>query len=306
MSSTEPPSRRLSTLLLGLALIGLLAAVPYVAPPDGHERATLAQFFGRFHPILVHGPITLLLLVPLLEVAGLFQPWEHLRKTAGLLLWLATLGTFAAAGAGWLLAWSGGYQGERVMNHLWGGLALSAACLGLVWVRKPYAAREGFLGRLLYLPLLLGSIGLMIWTSHQGSAITHGDDFLTKYMPPGLRTVFGVPPAPPAGKKSTAVMTEAPTLFTTQITPILEKNCVSCHKPSKHKGGLRMDTYALLMKGGENGPEIVPGDLKQSELYRRITLPGDDDDFMPSDGKPALKPAEVQLLAQWITAGAKP
>ena len=51
---------------------------------------------------------------------------------------------------------------------------------------------------------------------------------------------------------------------------------------------------------------IVPGQPAQSELYRRITLPTDDEEFMPTDGKPALSPAQVKLIAEWITAGAKP
>ncbi len=305
MSSPEPRPRSLTSFLLGLAVVGALVALPFVAPPDGQERATLAQFFGRFHPLLVHAPITLLLLLPLLEVAGLFHPWAHLRATAGLVLGLATLGALAATGAGWLLAWSGGYQGETVTRHLWGGIALSAACLLLVALRRSYIAREGFLARVLYLPVLLGSIGLMAWTSHQGSAITHGEDFLTKHMPASLRTFLGVPLASVPENKTPAVAIP-PTLFTEKIAPILEKNCVSCHKPSKHKADLRMDTYALLMKGGENGTVVVPGDLKKSELHRRITLPADDDDFMPTDGKPPLKPAEIALIEQWITAGAKP
>jgi uncharacterized membrane protein len=238
-------------------------------------------------------------------MAGLFHPWAYLRRTAGLVLGLATLGALAATGAGWLLAWSGGYQGERVTDHLWGGVALSSTCLVLVWLRVPFAAREGFLARLAYLPLLLVTIGLMAWTSHQGSAITHGDDFLTKFMPSGLRLFLGVA-APAAEKKTAAANAAAPTVFTRQIQPILEKNCVACHKPSKHKADLRMDTYALLMKGGENGPVIIPGDPKKSELCRRIALPIDDDEFMPTDGKPPLTAAEIGLIAQWVADGAKP
>ena len=60
-------------LVAGLASIFVLALLLIYAPPDGRERGELAQFLGRFHPLSVHLPIALLLLVPMLECAGVFQ-----------------------------------------------------------------------------------------------------------------------------------------------------------------------------------------------------------------------------------------
>jgi len=302
--SDESRSRSLAPYVLGLLVIAVLVGLPFVAPPDGHERAALAQFAGRFHPVLVHLPIGLLLLVPLLELLGLLHIWTHFQKTAGLVLVLATVGALVATGAGWLLAWSGGYQGDTVMNHLWGGVAFSISCLVLCALRPTYLAGEGYVfARLLYIPLLLATVGVMSWTSHQGSIITHGDDYLTKHMPAGLRSFLGIAPAAAPAAATTA---GDASFYVARIAPILEKNCVSCHKPSKHKANLRMDTYELLMKGGENGPPVVAGSLAKSDLYRRITLPPDDEEFMPTDGKPPLSAAEIKLIADWITAGAKP
>ncbi|MEI6052375.1 MAG: c-type cytochrome domain-containing protein [Opitutaceae bacterium] len=301
MSEASRP-RSLTPYICGLIIIGLLAALPFVLPPDGLERASIAQFFGRLHPAIVHLPIGLLVLVPLFEVLGLISLWPHLQKSAGFVLGLATIGSLFATLAGWLLAWSGGYQGETVINHLWGGIATSSACLVLVAFRQVYKMREGFvLVRLNYIPLLLASVGAMAWTSHQGSIITHGEDYLTKHMPAGLRKFLGVPLAPHPSAKSGGT-----SFFTTKIAPILEKNCVPCHKPSKHKANLRMDAYALLMAGGDSGPPIVAGSLEKSDLYRRINLPTDDEDFMPNDGKPALSAADIKLIADWITVGAQP
>ena len=55
---------RVWTLVAGLASIFVLVLLLIYAPPDGRERAELAQFLGRFHPLIVHIPIALLLLVP--------------------------------------------------------------------------------------------------------------------------------------------------------------------------------------------------------------------------------------------------
>ena len=58
------------------------------------------------------------------------------------------------------------------------------------------------------------------------------------------------------------------------------------------------------MHGGENGAEVVPWDPAGSELVRRITLPVDDDDHMPSNGKNPLTTDEIALIERWIAAGA--
>lgn len=309
MSDESSPRRSLTPLFAGLLLIGALCALPFVAPPDGAERWGLAQFFGRFHPVLVHLPIGLLVVVPVLELGGLISIWSHLQKSAGFILALATVGAIGATLVGWLLAWSGGYQGEVVMDHLWGGITTSACCLLLVWLRPGYLSREGSLvSRLAYIPMLVATLAVISWASHQGSIITHGDDYLTKHMPPSLRLLFGVAPPPMPIAKSAAggVGAPEPTLYTAKIAPIFEKHCVACHKPSKHKANLRMDTYELLMAGGDSGPPVVAGSLEKSDLYRRITLAPEDEEFMPTDGKPSLSASEIKLVAEWITSGARP
>jgi mono/diheme cytochrome c family protein len=300
-AAMPPRSRtpRLLLLIVGLTFLGTLCAVALLLPPDGKERASTAQFFGRFHPVLLHAPIALLLTVPLLELARRFKSWAHVYPAAGVILGLATVGAFAATGVGWLLAWSGGYQGETVARHLWGGIALCAVCFALVWLRLAHTADgSGIAGRI-YPVLLFASLGLVSWTSHQGSVITHGEDFLTKHVPGGLRRLLGVPPEPERNPP-------AATFYSQKVAPLMEKNCVSCHQASKHKAGLRLDTYTLTMTGGDGGPPVVAGSPEKSELYRRITLDPGHEEFMPTDGKPPLTPAEIKLVAEWISAGAAP
>lgn len=92
--------------------------------------------------------------------------------------------------------------------------------------------------------------------------------------------------------------------YATRVAPVLDKNCVVCHGEKKHKAGLRLDTFEQILKGGDDGDVVKGGDLKQSELFRRITLPKDHEEFMPSDGKPPLKADDVKVLELWIAAGA--
>jgi uncharacterized membrane protein len=277
-----------------------------ILPPDGDSHGHITQFFGRFHPLIIHIPIGLILLVPVLELAGAAAPRAHLRATTQFVLWLATFGALAAAFDGWLLAWSGGYRGALVTRHLWGGIGVAILCLATAWMRGIAARRqsEGRLHGRAYAFLLVALLGLLTWTSDQGGKITHGDNFLVQYMPGRLRTLFRVA-APPVPPTAAAIRPgSASSLYTLRIQPIFNHSCISCHGTEKVKGGLRLDSYSQLMQGGENGAVVEPWRPDKSELLRRVTLSSDDDDFMPNNNKNVLSPAEVKLLQEWIAGGA--
>jgi len=80
-------------------------------------------------------PIAFLLLVPLLECAGLVRRWNRVRESAEFVLTIAVIAAFVAAFLGWLLAWSGGYEGKLVTSHMWGGFSLAAAVLLCIALR---------------------------------------------------------------------------------------------------------------------------------------------------------------------------
>jgi uncharacterized membrane protein/mono/diheme cytochrome c family protein len=300
-----------------LAAFGLWLGLLFLAlrlPPDGREHGNLGQFVGRLHPLLVHGPVALLALIPLMELAGLVPRWSHLRPAAGWILAVAAVAAYVAAYDGWLLAWSGGFRGHDVTRHMWGGVWLAGVSAAALWSRS--------LGsRLAYPVLLAGAFGLMVWTGHGGGSISHGDDFLTEKMPARLRLWIGLeaqPAKPAQASPAGASVPSAPVkagpgsadpanaaYYAVHVAPLLSRSCVSCHRQEKHKGGLRMDTYARLMLGGEDGPVVVPGNPKSSDIIRRLLLPPGDDDSMPSDGDKPLTPEEVQMIEHWIAAGAK-
>jgi uncharacterized membrane protein len=312
--------KRAAAALLGLGLWLALVFLATQMPPDGREHGNLPQFVGRLHPLLVHGPVALLVLVPLMELAGLRPRRAHLRSAAGWVLAAAAIAAFAAAFDGWLLAWSGGFRGRGVTRHMWGGVMLAAGCSLAVWARSAWARGRGLPGA--YPALLVLAVGLMVWTGHGGAAISHGDDFLTEKMPARLRAWLGLQgPAqkavlagPAAADAAAPAKAHAgagsadpanPAYYRLHIAPLFARSCVSCHKPEKHKGGLRMDSYEQLMRGGDDGPVLVPGDPASSEILRRLRLPATDDDSMPSDGDKPFAPEEMQMLERWIAAGAK-
>jgi formylglycine-generating enzyme required for sulfatase activity len=93
--------------------------------------------------------------------------------------------------------------------------------------------------------------------------------------------------------------------FEAQIKPLIELNCLSCHKEGHAKGNLRFDNRASAFKGGDTGPAIVPGDLVKSLLYKALTAPADDDILMPpkTKGGPLSKDT-TDLFKRWIEQGA--
>lgn len=104
---------------------------------------------------------------------------------------------------------------------------------------------------------------------------------------------------------------EAKVDFGKEVFPFLEKRCIECHKApfeengklKKPKADLRLDAPAEIMKGGENGVILKPGDSSKSSLYEVVTLPKDDDMHMPPKGDP-LTADEIKLLKTWIDEGA--
>ena len=87
--------------------------------------------------------------------------------------------------------------------------------------------------------------------------------------------------------------------YSAQVTPVLQKNCVRCHSDPA-KGGLHLDTYAGILKGGEDGPVIVKGDTANSMLIQAVQRTGD----LVMPPKSALDPADVAILMAWVKAGA--
>src|ERR1700722_4470088 len=81
------------------------------------------------------------------------------------------------------------------------------------------------------------------------------------------------------------------------------KRCGQCHGPTLQMSKLDLSTRAGMLKGGEKGPAIVPGDAEASPLYRRIS--GLQTPAMPMPPVPALNAQEIELVKNWINQGAK-
>lgn len=109
---------------------------------------------------------------------------------------------------------------------------------------------------------------------------------------------------PSSGQEQIRAAGPAPVSFTNEIALIFFQKCQTCHGPEKSKGGYRLHTFELLMKGGESKEAaITPGQPEKSKLFELITAK-DDDDRMPQKDDP-LPDGQIALIERWIKEGAK-
>lgn len=238
---------------------------------------------GRMHPLVLHFPIGLLVLVGLIQFFKKEFPAEAFGKIQRFTLLITAVTTSIAALMGFFLSKEEGYGGDLMALHKWTGVALSFFTYGLL-ILDSYQSR---ISPRLFQGGLALSIVLLVVAGHFGAGLTHGENFV---MAPLM--------------KAAPAITEDTPVFEAAIKPVLEQKCEGCHNSRKRKGELDMSSLEGLMAGGENGEIWVAEDADNSPMIHRARLPIKDEEHMPPDGKPQLTEEEVDLLHAWIAAGA--
>ncbi|MBK8975248.1 MAG: hypothetical protein IPM29_04940 [Planctomycetes bacterium] len=101
-----------------------------------------------------------------------------------------------------------------------------------------------------------------------------------------------------------ALAQDAPS-FQRDVLPLLRERCVGCHRPDEHKGDVDLSSFAALMRGADDGSEIVVAGAPEHSLLLEVVVPqaAGTAPAMPEEGAP-LTAAEVDLLRRWVAAGA--
>ncbi len=103
-----------------------------------------------------------------------------------------------------------------------------------------------------------------------------------------------------AALSCTAFANPSVEFFETKIRPVLVEQCQSCHSEKKQSGGLRLDSKAAILKGGENGPALVAGKPNDSLLVKAIRQSGE----LKMPPKLKLAPGVIADFEKWIADGA--
>lgn len=247
------------------------------------------ELFGRLHPLVLHLPVGLIVGLAVLEAAALARRAE---PPPALLVHLAAFAAVLSAGTGWVLHEEPDYAGGATMDwHEYLGLGVAGCALLTSFLRARGAPTA-------YRAALLATCALLLPAAHFGATMTHGEGFLLE----PLRERPVAEPAPPAAPEPEA----GPSLasYAQHVAPFFESRCISCHGERKKKGGLRLDSPEMILKGGRGGEALAAGDADGSEMLIRMTLPLDDEDRMPPEHKAQPSDAEIALVRAWIAAGA--
>ena len=247
----------------------------------------LAQVFGRLHPLLVHLPIGFLLLGVLFELFSYVKKFEYLKLAVSFTLLLGFLSAALSCIFGYLLSLGGDYQVDVLSNHKISGISLAIVSGLLYGLSSGFINKRFAVKRSIFTTFCVFTMALMAYTGHQGGSLTHGSDYLSLEL---------LTPE----KRAKPIHIEEAMIFEDIVHPILIQRCSQCHNNGKMKGELSMKSIAALYQGGKNGPAIVAGSLKDSELYKRITLDPEHEKYMPTDGKTPLTKTEVEIIKWWI------
>jgi hypothetical protein len=263
----------LNILLVFLSLVSDKLVVP--------EWLTL---MGRLHPVFLHFPLALMLVSILLYFLrgklGIQQ-----RTIFQLLFFLGAISAAVTALLGLFLSTEGGYDEGTLLQHQWFGVGISV-CSYLVFLA--YQQRSGS-GKWITVTSF-ASVVALLWGSHLGGVLTHGEDFLS------FRSETEEAPA--------AEITDTSVVYASLIEPVFRTKCYSCHNDQKSKGELIMTSVDQLLKGGKSGKLWIEGDPLNSHIVERLDLPEEYKKHMPPKGKTQVTQREQALIEAWIQSGA--
>ncbi|MFN2121695.1 MAG: cytochrome b/b6 domain-containing protein [Anaerolineales bacterium] len=198
--------------------------------------------------------------------------------------------------------WTGKLTEEEMLHEH--PLELADIKAGLA--RPTVPAKDLRRRRLIYYPVA-GIVGAALLFGIYG--FVSGEKTAIRTVPPQIPTVQVYSPQTPTPLPPTPTLAPSPTAGPTaavtpgaagavtwaEVAPVFAAQCGTCHSATVATYGLSLETYADAMKGGQDGPVIVPGDSAGSVLVQ----------VQSQGGHPGqLTPQELELVRTWIDSGA--
>ncbi|MFD1768342.1 c-type cytochrome domain-containing protein [Sphingobacterium suaedae] len=264
----------------------------------------LMTFIGRWHPLLVHLPIGMLVLAFAMATVDLFRRRQQYLSAIRFTLLCGAVAAVVAAITGYFLSRNGGYEVDVLGFHQWLGIAVAVVSLVTLllyretlgssqWWRRLQKQRFGFMLTMLVL------LGL---TGHFGGTLTHGEGYLKDALPTVIKHTLGI--AQPTDEIVSLPNAQEAVVYQDIIQPILKQRCQSCHGEKKQEGGLALHNQQMLLRGGDGGAVLAAGDTANSVLYSRLILPEGHEKRMPPKGRTPITPDQIKLISWWVSSGA--
>jgi hypothetical protein len=244
------------------------------------------EFIGHFHPLLVHLPVGILLLISLLVVLSHYQKIQLGDELLKLILILGAVSSLLSCFTGLMLARNEEYDFSTLSWHQWMGISVATVSIVNFFLTNRRLI-------LVFSSILL--ILLLSLTGHLGGTLTHGSNYLSF-------------PSRDKDEESeinlSLVNLDRAKFYADLVRPILKSKCYSCHSQEKQKGKLRLDEKEFILRGGKHGAALIPSKPNDSELISRVELDISNKEHMPPKEKPQLTYQEKEIISLWIEAGA--
>jgi len=250
----------------------------------------LIELIGRFHPILVHLPIGIFVLVILMDGLTRFDKYAYLSASIRLILGIGILSAVFSLVTGYMLSLEGSNNQDLVDNHQWTAIGTTGLFTAYYFLRQRLMVKP--LAHTCALMLLLF---MLAWTGHQGGSLTHGEGFLTE----GILETKTIT----AAQLNIKDINQA-VVYKDLVQYTLNQKCVQCHGSEKQKGKLRLDDLSWIKAGGKTGNLINVNHPADGELIKRILMDDIDEHHMPPKEKTQLTDAEMVIFQWWINTGA--
>lgn len=268
--------------LLILISISLIVQIDEFLP---EKIIVVLKYFGNFHPVIVHFPIVLNVLIFLITFCGERKEKYFKIEIEEVLIYLTTYFTLLTIFIGWLNSFENDFSDSNLNTHRYLGL-----CLGIFSYTLCVFYKSLFSSKLISKLTVSILILLTTLTGYYGGILTHGEKHFS------IEHIFQTEVDPEILIKNTPK--DLQNEFTQNILPILNNNCIDCHGDEKRRGGLRLDGLKQIFSGGNSGSTI---NIKNgtSELLKRVSFEKNQSGFMPTKGD-KLSKKEIKILHDWV------
>jgi len=242
---------------------------------------TLLDMIGKFHPLLLHLPIGVLVYAYLHLGFVLYIRKKRQIVDIKFALGVGAFTAILSSLSGYLLSINGDYGGELLNWHKWLGIGTAISSVLILVLYQKLNNKNTFFGFFSIFMVLL------IATGHYGGSLTHGVGFL-------------LPTISPEDEPRMIEDISKAHIFNDLVMPIVKRKCLSCHNPKKKKGELLLNTLDGWKKGGKTGDFIIAGEAENSLMLTRLHLPVTEKKHMPPSGKLQLDKDEIAFITWWI------
>ncbi len=254
------------------------------------------------HAILVHFPVALAMLAPLLLIATMVVGGKNRA------LRIAVIGAYILLAAS---AWAAVLSGESANDHVGAPPAVVASMVH----EHEEMAEKIWIFALATAVLVAGGMhkkqgvaAVSLWLALAGGVFTAGWVGATAHKGGTMVYRFGTGTPSPLTQEdldpeSTAASADPRVdYFLEHVRPVLVDRCMGCHRVGREEDGLNMTTMKDILDGSDDGPVLTPGNPESSAIYTAVAglhpLVR-----MPKTGKP-LTPEQIEAIKQWIKDGA--